>query len=51
MRPEPRYRSRGILPRHGDHPHTVLTLEYYHDKDYDHIKNADIFTAQLAYEF
>lgn len=37
-------------------PQTVLTLEYYHDKDYDLAEggtdeNADVFTAQLAYEF
>jgi hypothetical protein len=37
-------------------PHTVLTLEYYYDNDYDIEDggtgdNANVFTAQLAYEF
>jgi hypothetical protein len=37
-------------------PHTVLTLEYFYDNDYDLEENgtgenANVFTAQLAYEF
>ncbi len=37
-------------------PHTVLTLEYFYDYDYDLEENgtgenANVFTAQLAYEF
>ncbi len=37
-------------------PHTVLTLEYYYDNDYDIVDggtgdNANVFTVQLAYEF
>jgi hypothetical protein len=37
-------------------PHTVLTLEYFYDNDYDleengTDENANVFTAQLAYEF
>jgi len=37
-------------------PHTILTLEYFYDNDYDVEEggtgdNANAFTAQLAYEF
>jgi len=37
-------------------PHTVLTLEYFYDNDYDVEDggtgdNANVFTAQLSYEF